>query len=64
MLSGDERLLQAALIAGWCEAALEQSPAESARIETWKASRLAMAEQGELTVQVDHHDLFAWPTDD
>jgi hypothetical protein len=52
------------MITGWCEAALEQCPAERSRIEQWRSSRLTLAEQGKLTVQVDHHDLFAWPAHD
>ena len=64
ILGGDDRPLQAALITGWCEAALEQCPAEQSRIEQWRSSRLKLAEQGQLTVQVDHHDLFAWPAHD
>jgi hypothetical protein len=60
-LDGGDRALQAALIAGWCEAAMEQGPAEQMRIEQWQSSRLRQAEGGQLTVQVDHLDLFAWP---
>ena len=64
MLGGDDRRLQAELITGWCEAALEQNPAARLAIENWQASRLKLAEQGSLTVQVAHHDLFAWPAHD
>jgi glycosyltransferase involved in cell wall biosynthesis len=64
VLGAESKRLQGALIQGWCEAALEQCPEERERIGRWQASRQAMAEQGALTVQVNHHDLFAWPTDD
>ena len=60
-LSPAERQLQAALINGWCEAALEQCPAQKDRIGQWQASRLKNARQGALRIRVHHHDLFAWP---
>ncbi|TGN41494.1 glycosyltransferase [Marinobacter confluentis] len=61
VLGHTEQQLQAALMAGWCEAALEQRPAERARIEQWHADRLRDADRGLLTITVAHHDLFGWP---
>jgi glycosyltransferase involved in cell wall biosynthesis len=63
-LNGDHRALQAALMSGWCEAALEQNPALRSRIRDWQAARLSAAEQGGLAIEVAHHDLFAWPGTD
>lgn len=63
-LGDDDRQLQAELIFGWCEAAQEQNPAERTRIDRWQTSRLTLAEQGGLTIQVAHHDLFARPADE
>jgi hypothetical protein len=60
-LDGDDRAHQAALICGWCEAAMEQNPAQQRRIEQWQSARLQQAEGGRLTVQVAHLDLFARP---
>ena len=60
-LDGNDRALQAALIAGWCEAAREQAPAQQGRIEQWQSSRLQQAQTGRLAVRVTHLDLFAWP---
>ncbi|WP_225314428.1 glycosyltransferase [Marinobacter halotolerans] len=63
-LNRDHQALQAALISGWCEAALEQNPAQRSRIRDWQAARLSAAEQGGLATEVAHHDLFAWPGTD
>jgi len=60
-LDGDDGALQAALICGWCEAAMEQAPTGRARIEHWQSLRLRQAETGQLKVQVAHYDLFARP---
>ncbi|HKK54662.1 hypothetical protein, partial [Marinobacter sp.] len=56
-----DRALQAALICGWCEAAMEQNPARQRRIEQWQSARLRQAEAGRLAIQVAHLDLFARP---
>ena len=60
-LDHNDSRLQAALIGGWYEAALEQNSDQQARLEQWQSARLALAEWGELAVQVSHSDLFAWP---
>lgn len=60
-LDSADRALQAALICGWCEAAMEQAPTGRAQIEHWQSLRLRQAETGQLKVQVAHHDLFARP---
>lgn len=60
-LDGNDRALQAALICGWCEAAMEQNPAQRRRIEQWQSARLQQAEGGRLVVQVAHLDLLARP---
>ncbi|MDI9245606.1 glycosyltransferase [Marinobacter sp. CHS3-4] len=63
-LKGPDADLQAALISGWADAAEEQSPEDATRIRRWQSSRLSAAAGAELTVWVDHEDLFAWPGDD
>lgn len=53
--------LQAALIKGWSEAAVEQAPALIAVVRAWRHERLAQARAGQLTIRVGHRDLLALP---
>lgn len=50
-----------ALIAGWRDAASEQSPADQARITRWAARREQALRAGDLEIAVAHQDLFAAP---
>lgn len=60
-LDGGQAALAAALIEGWCNAALKQAPNRRETIEHWRAARLSAAESGNLVVSVGHQDLFAVP---
>ena len=53
--------LARALIDGWCDAACAQEPDSRARIEAWRARRIADCNQGGGTLEVGHIDLFATP---
>lgn len=53
--------LQAALIAGWLEAALELAPRSSPELRGWHRARQAEIEGGGLEIQVGHRDLVALP---
>lgn len=46
---------------GWIDAALEQEPALSAKATRYRQLRTSQIERGELTVEVHHVDLLAWP---
>jgi SAM-dependent methyltransferase len=49
------------LLAGWRDAALEQSQADAETIREWHDRRLEAVRNGELTIFVGHEDLFAIP---
>jgi SAM-dependent methyltransferase len=51
--------LQAALVEGWADAAIDVSPADAARIDAWRDARLAAA--GTARLKVGHEDLLALP---
>lgn len=54
--------LQAALIHGWADAALEVSAATSAHdIDAWRVRRLAQVDAGKSRLIVGHEDLVGWP---
>jgi SAM-dependent methyltransferase len=57
----DGYALAVQLVRGWHAAALEQTPAESQRLDEWRDRRLAGLAVGELGVTVGHRDLFAAP---
>ncbi|MGS2742894.1 glycosyltransferase [Halomonas sp. LS-001] len=55
------RPLLCQLIQGWAEAAREQAPEESERIEAWCVRRLNDVNTGQVGARVMHRDLFAAP---
>jgi hypothetical protein len=57
----DEAALQAALLDGWLEAALELAPMQRARVVTWRRARQHAIDTAELRIQVGHRDLVATP---
>ncbi|MFC0339067.1 Methyltransferase domain-containing protein [Kushneria avicenniae] len=57
----DQALLARALVQGWLEAALEQSPEEREALMTWHENRQRDIADGRLTITVGHTDLFAVP---
>jgi glycosyltransferase involved in cell wall biosynthesis len=60
-LTPEHSALQIALLKGWQQAVSEQSPTEQTRETRWFDKRLAQARERQLSIQVDHQDLFAWP---
>ena len=56
-----EQALQHQLLAGWAQAAHEQSPADHQRIEQWQQRRREWIDLGESSLMVGHHDLLAVP---
>jgi len=48
-------------LAGWVGAAREQAPELVAATTSYKPRRVAEANDGRLSVTVDHQDLLAWP---
>lgn len=60
-LSPESQDLQSALLAGWHEAALEQAPADQARVQAWARRRQALIDQGDSSITVHHLDLLALP---
>jgi len=58
-LDWNDAPLQAALIDGWADAAIDLSPADAARVDAWRDARLQAAGAGRLTV--GHQDLLALP---
>ncbi|MCL7945728.1 glycosyltransferase [Marinobacter sp. ATCH36] len=60
-LTPEQSALQTALLEGWQQAVLEQSPGEQVRAQRWFDNRLAQAREQRLSIRVDHQDLFAWP---
>ncbi|MDI5891664.1 hypothetical protein [Halomonas rhizosphaerae] len=63
LVAGDatQRSLAEALVSGWHDAAIEQTPSQATRLGAWRDRRLAAILAGELGVTVGHRDLFAWP---
>lgn len=55
------RALGCALIAGWRDAACEQSPDDHRRITTWAERRQRALCARELHISVSHYDMFAAP---
>ncbi|MDX1552373.1 MAG: glycosyltransferase, partial [Marinobacter sp.] len=60
-LTAEQSALQVALLKGWQEAVQEQCPDERERAGHWFKKRLTQARAKQLTIRVDHQDLFAWP---
>jgi hypothetical protein len=52
--------MQRMLIDGWAGAAVELAPDRAARVEDWRARRLAHLQAGRSRVVVGHDDLAAW----
>ena len=57
----DQQPLMAALLDGWAEAAMEQTPQAAGRIAAWLGQRQQAVADGSLGIRVGHHDLFAIP---
>lgn len=55
----DEAALQAALLDGWLEAALELASNEGRRLLAWRQARQRAIDAGELQILVGHRDLIA-----
>ena len=55
------KLLQTRLMDGWCEAAIEQSPADTNRIKAWRECRQRDCETGNLHITVGHVDVLGMP---
>lgn len=55
------RLLSEQLLAGWRDAALEQSQEDADWIRDWHDRRMEAVRAGELAIFVSHEDLFAIP---
>jgi hypothetical protein len=49
------------MVEGIGDAAIEQAPADAARVQAWQARRLAPGATAQL--RVGHVDLWAWPAD-
>jgi hypothetical protein len=52
--------LQAALLRGWADAAMEQRPPLTMLIEDWLGQRLTLLEAGRSQITVGHADLACW----
>ncbi|MES1930531.1 glycosyl transferase, group 1 [Salinisphaera dokdonensis CL-ES53] len=50
-----------ALVEGWRDAVIEQSPADADRINAWARRRIDALEAGGLRISVGHRDLFVAP---
>lgn len=61
-LNAGHSRLQSALLQGWRQAVMQQEPGEHQRAERWFALRLKQAEEHQLSIRVDHEDLFARPS--
>ena len=57
----EARELIIALVEGWADAAKQISPADGARIESWREQRVGAASSGRLRVEVSHSDLIGLP---
>jgi hypothetical protein len=62
-LSTSQAALQAALIAGWRDAACELEGADRDRLHAWHGARADQISAGRLRIQVGHRDLVALPSD-
>lgn len=59
-LGSEQAEMQAALLAGWVEAARQLDPEPGAWLESWSADRRRLIERRESRLRVGHWDLFAW----
>ena len=60
-LTPEQSALQVALLQGWQQAVQAQCPGEQERVRRWFDKRLAQARSHQLSIRVDHQDLFARP---
>lgn len=60
-LEADQAPLQALLLEGWADAALELAPQKAAEIRAWLRRRLACRWQSGACLKVGHQDLLALP---
>jgi SAM-dependent methyltransferase len=60
-LTPDDAPLARELVAGWCQAACEDRPDDSDRIESWAERRRARIDHGDFALTVGHLDLLALP---
>ena len=60
-LAPGQGALQGALLEGWRDAVMQQSPGERQRAERWFGLRLKQADEQRLSIRVEHEDLFARP---
>ncbi len=60
---GPQAELARAVLDGWRDAALEQTPAAADQIADWHARRVPRLAQAGLTLELGHTDLFACPAD-
>lgn len=58
-IGAGEAALQAALLDGWLQAALELASNERPRLLAWRQARQGSIETGELQIRVGHRDLIA-----
>ena len=63
-LTPAQSALQRALLEGWRDAVMQQSPSERQRAERWFGLRLKQADEQSLSIRVEHEDLFARPARD
>lgn len=63
-LTPAQSALQRALLEGWRDAVMQQSPGERQRAERWFGLRLKQADEQSLSIRVEHEDLFARPARD
>lgn len=59
-LSPETGAMQAMLIDGWAEAAVELAPAEADAIRAWQRARQAHVDAGRSSIRVGHWDVAAW----
>jgi SAM-dependent methyltransferase len=59
----EQTTLQAALIDGWSQAAVEVAPTQVERIEHWRRRRHQCIATGESSLRVGHRDLLGWTLD-
>ena len=63
-LDSNEATLIRLLMRGWVDAAIEQSPDATLRLEEWLAAREGQLLEGRLGVMVHHMDLLALPPEE
>ena len=46
---------------GWCQAAVEQSPSDAARVRAWQQERQQQIDSDQLHITVGHVDVLGLP---